>query len=165
MSYDLNADGKTLLIDLINKTNNTLFTTENLILGTPTPIEAPAGHSEINTSIVVTGDGTTTFVGPQTLYYTRLDLARLFANRNVDFEHSIDSGVTEVPFMDLVDQLNMRFNLALSGDDLIDTGPIPYTEGQPPLDIQLQAKSGSFTYIGQTVVTVSFTTAPESYHP
>ena len=161
MSYpQLNKPSLELFLDLINRTNDLNFKPGDLNLGAMGSASNP-DHPHVNTSIVVTGTGTTTFRGPETLFYRRLDLNLLFATKNVAFE--LPEGTTEVNTTQILALLNARFSTAMDLSDINNSTWLITSEGAT--DIVLSAKTSSLTYIGMVTLTARAGESAEPENP
>ena len=161
MSYpQLNKPSLELFLDLINRTNDLNFKPGDLNIGAMAEASHPE-HTYVNTSIVVTGTGTTTFKGPTTLFYRRLDLNLLFAAKNMAFE--LPEGTTELNTTTLAALVNARFQTQMDLSDLVDGTWTLSNQGAT--QIPLTARAGSLTYIGNTSLSISVQGAVEPITP
>lgn len=148
MELDYSKSGVELMVGLINKTNGTIFTVNDLSFSGIGDYSDP-DYPEKNTKIIATGTGTTRFTGPKEVYYRRLDLAVQFGGRNVDFAIK-PTGST---FQGVLAQINDRFGLGLDATDvewnLVDELITEDTEAT------LTALINSYTYVGSTDITLT----------
>lgn len=161
MSYpQLNKPSLELFLDLVNRTNDLNFKPGDLNIGAMAAASHPE-HTYVNTSVVVTGTGTTTFKGPTTLYYRRLDLNLLFATKNVAFE--LPEGTTEVNATQILALLNARFSTAMDLSDIVNGSWS--INAEESTDVVLTAKSGSLTYIGSITLSARAGNSAEPENP
>ena len=150
MGTDLTKSPTQLLIDLINRVNHTVFVTANLSFSPPS-VYTDAAKPFFNTSIDVSGASGTRFVGPQTMYYRRLDLEDTFENRSTNFEFL--PGTASVTTEQLVAAINNRFGFALHATDFVNQ---TWTlEPDTPEAAVLTAHEESKLFIGQLAATLS----------
>ncbi len=138
MANPMTKPGRELVIDLINHDNGLEFTPADLLLAAPAPTAEGASR---NTSVVVTGTGTTRYVGPQTVTYNRIDLAE-YLGRWISSIEIIDGG----GFADVLDAINAAFDLSLT---LVDIQPDTIPPGDVwPKTVTIAAQPGSYIFIG-----------------
>lgn len=139
----LNQPSKQVVVALINRDNNTSFTTSQIEIDQITVM--PVGFAR-NTSVRVSslpGSGFTP--SEKTVYYNRLDLAYQWRN-TVPVARANDPSSTA----DLLTSINNLYGLNITLDDVVDA---PY-EGSPHT---VTAKADSFVWIGS----VDFVVVPE----
>lgn len=145
MELDYTKPGPELMVDLINKSNDTKFKVADLTLtdiGAYTDPEYPND----NTKVTATGTGTTRFRGPKDLFYRRLDIAVTLGGRNVTFNVAADVTLEQVLAL-----MNQRYSLGFGIDDLSwdHTGQVTGAK-----EVTLTVLPGSLTYIGNTKITL-----------
>jgi len=145
MANPMTKPGRELVIDLINLDNDLEFAPSDLSLSSPT---AAGEGAQRNTSVVVTGTGTTRFVGPQTIEYDRIDLADYLGRWISQMEIQTGWG-----FSDVLDAINTRFDLSLTTQD-IQHQTIPAGDTWPKL-IQIAAQPDSYIFIGSFDLTLN----------
>ncbi len=153
MFIPLNKPTSALMYDLINLTNDTLFVPGDLIFSETTALDDPE-LPDFNSEVVVTGTGTTPFVGPQPVAYRRLDLTFLSAGRDMNFE------LVERPetytLADILPLINARLELGLAVDDVIDVA-VPPGQNQP---MEITPIDNHPVYNNGMTITVSTVSAP-----
>ena len=138
--------GPLLILKMINDTQGTTYTSENVSFGLPEASTDPARDTQI--AVTFTGgilDGTT-----KTFYYNRLDLALLLGAWSTSF---VDNGqfnsVTEA-----IEEINSRCSLHLSLDDV---QPATYDLSAYPATLALTPQPASLmllpTGVAQFIVT------------
>lgn len=150
MGMLLNKPSAELLIDLINSTNKTRFQPADLNVTRPQPATLE-GYSFVNSMVVATGTGTTAYQGPEQLHYRRVDLELLLLTKNRVF--TIDNGGADFTMADLLPQINARYGLALSLDDVINGSWSQSATDE--VDVILEARSQSYVYIGASLLKVA----------
>lgn len=139
----LNKPSRELMVDLINLTNGTRFKDGDFTFTAPEVYTNPE-KPRFNTSIQATGTGTTAFVGPETMYYTRLDLDVLLAG--TDTHVTLPETGAAPTLAEVLAVINERRALALSLEDLESVDLTTAGSQQ----VTLVARTDSLTYIGAT---------------
>lgn len=141
LQIDLTKTAKQNLLNLLNRDNGTDFTQSHLLISVPQPHSDP-DNPFINSEVTVTALAGSGFYGSVTLQYTRVDLAVLGGELTYTLERNTTLN-------------DIRLAIALSqgvlADELtFDVPDVPVLSyGQSDTTIKLQAKGGSYCYIGQ----------------
>lgn len=147
MDTDLTLSGERLLLGLINEANpHLLFAEGDLSFGTPYALAEDATR---NAAIEIRGTGTSTFEGPLTVTYNRLDLTTLFTGDDLQFRYAADL----VMVHDLIPLINARFGINILLSDIINA-PLNLS-GSYPKQQTLIATPDSTIYRGALQVTLT----------
>lgn len=144
-----------MLVDLINQANPTLpvpLTATNALYGTPTAV-TPTGGNVQNTSIKVTAQAGTKYVGNTTLLYRRLDFGILFRNLPiVIYKYSpAGAGVSPYKISDLLPLINAKYGLSLSATDIVDAGlPAGNSNAVPAIGLAAGTRNSSVNVAAAT---------------
>lgn len=141
----LNKIGRELVIDLINRDNNTSLTFDDVLFSLPTALSVTADFR--NTVVDVIPKNTAKYKSTQKIVYWRLYLDKLIQ----DNDRIIPAlGVTDTS--ELIDILNAMYNLKMTLDDVIlediDTTIFP-------VSYVLKSHPNSYAYIGQVELTLT----------
>jgi hypothetical protein len=142
-----------MLVDLINQANPSLpvpLTTTNALYGTPTAV-TPTGGNVQNTSIKVTAQAGTKYVGNTTLLYRRLDFGILFRNLPiVIYKYSPNAG-SPYKISDLLPSINAKYGLSLTTADVVDGSlPTGNTNAVAAIGLAAGTRNSSITVTAQT---------------
>lgn len=139
---------KELLVDLINERNFTIFDPEDLNVTNVQPM-SEGEDPFYNTTVVVSGTGTTPYTGPDTLRYRRLVLDDVMSL----YYRGFDLPAREEPYTmaDVVGLVNTRFHTMLDWTDFEPT-PIPTGVNE---QLVLTAKHGAIAFTGDLVLTIN----------
>lgn len=135
----LNKVGKDLLLDLLNRDNNTTFTFNDVIFSQPVVIQNPPTFR--NTKVAIQAKVGGQFIGSKVVDYHRIDVAVLF---KPEYRRVMGTGVQLTS--DLVPILNVRFGLALEVSDVV-VEPIDTTT--LPVTYRLKMTPGCYAFIGE----------------
>lgn len=139
MLVDTSKSALDNLLSLLNFSNGTEYTADDVVFGTPEPYSDPA-YPTFNTQVTCTGKGEWT--GTCTIYYTRLDLEREVMYRTYkggDFEN-IQAFFTHLKTV----------NDVRTEDLMLDLQTIP--DGTQEVDAVITAKPDGLLYIGSCAV-------------
>lgn len=139
MTAILNKIGKDLLLDLLNRDNNTSFSFNDVVFSTPVVITNPTSFR--NTKVAIHAKVGGQFIGSKVVDYHRIDVEVLF---KPEYRRVFGMGVQIST--DLVPILNTRFGLALEPGDVI-AEPIDTTT--LPVTYRLKMAAGCYAFIGQ----------------
>lgn len=143
---------KKMLVELINRTNNTAVKAETLRFATPH--KNTVASIDRDTYCVVSGIFKEGFFGSKRYYYNRLDLAKIF-NKVAPLIRSEENVLTTIH--QVVPLLVARYGLRIEPvdvvDDAVDTSSLPYS-------FTLKAVEGSHAWQGEVVVTISSAELP-----
>jgi hypothetical protein len=149
MSYPLDKPSLQLILDAINRRNRTRLTLADVVITRPVP--ATTEDAFVNSAITVTGTGTTSYTGPDPVHYRRLDFDTLLAPRDRTF--TVANGEVDFTMSDLLPQINTRYGLALTTDDVVDGSWSPSPTDY--VDVLLEARDQSYAYIGSSLLRVA----------
>lgn len=144
---DFTQAPKKVILDLINAANEDLNLVESEVtFGTPSVEEG-----QRDTSLVLTATAGGRFLGPQTVYYNRLDMAAVFATKSTIFDK--DQSVTTIAHV--IALINARYAINLTDDDFTSTA-FPTWEMIPNEEhtVTLTAKADSLIFTGTGTVTL-----------
>lgn len=138
MAQSLNKPSKELVLDLINEANDYNLTTDHVLFGFP---QVAAEGAVRNTTVeVLPTDSLPTMKAPVVVQYNRLDIQRICAMYTLEME-----GDDSTTFNDIIAEINYRFNLGLTSEDLV-AGNIP--TGSWPKTVEFRAHARSLVYYG-----------------
>jgi hypothetical protein len=142
-----------MLVDLINQANPSLpvpLTTTNALYGTPTAV-TPTGGNIQNTSIKVTAQAGTKYVGNTTLLYRRLDFGILFRNLPiVIYKYSPNAG-SPFKISDLLPSINAKYGLTLTTADIVDANlPVGNNNAVPAIGLVAGTRNSAATVAAAT---------------
>lgn len=149
MLIDTSKKGAANLIDLINETNSTVLTDDDIALGVPAVFDDPEGTNDRNTEVVVSGKASSGFTGDVTVRYTRLDLANLPKAGGLQYTLTGSESVA-----DMVTAIATKLDVAESAVEL-DVAEVPTVETGSTGTVNIKAIDDSLLYIGSTAVTVN----------
>lgn len=144
-----------MLVDLINQANPTLpvpLTATNALYGTPTAV-TPTGGNVQNTSIKVTAQAGTKYVGNTTLLYRRLDFGILFRNLPIVIYKYSPASAASTPYKisDLLPLINAKYGLSLSATDVVDGNlPVGNTNAVPAIGLPAGTRNSSIAVAAAT---------------
>lgn len=124
-----------LLLNLINESNPGLMEERDLIntrIGIPYN-RTPAAGEIADTSLELYATPESFYIGKQIVHYRRIDLSKLFANMTVEVDRWAEGNIRR-EF--IVEQINLRYGLALVPEDLPNTA-----WGATTYNIQIQPSS------------------------
>lgn len=153
--YD--KDNKAILLDLINKTNNTFFKEEDFTFGDP---EVYSGiNVNINTQIKLIPNPGTGWYGTTTVFYSRMDLNKILSSKPFGYNPQVETKLSE-----LLPALNESFGIKLKVEDIIDTDIPPYDPEHPTMarDILISSQSSSLLFTGSYTLTVGPSNIPSA---
>lgn len=136
----LQKTGKELVLDIVNSTNNSSITVDQLVFG-----EAAAGGEEGNTQLNLAAASDAPWNSFVDVEYTRLDLARVFFGQQVFL--SIPENATKE---DLFCHLNFSYGLSFAADEFDITPSVEATTR--PAQFTIKAKANNLAYTGEVVV-------------
>jgi len=152
MLVNLNQPSRQILLELLNRTNRLAFTSGDVTFGSPQSVPGDGYDTEVE----VTGNGTTRFVGPETLQYRRLDLAVLL-NGDLTWTDAQAAQYSTVGHM--LHLVNERYGLNLTTDDVEDA---EFSWETPDMtSVTLTALPTSLAFQGTATVTLQIPDAPE----
>jgi hypothetical protein len=141
MATDFTKAPLQILIDLINETNVTALTTQDVTFTAPSVL----GSGNKNTGVRITAVNGRGYTGQRDLTYDRVDLAAIPGARNKTFNiGSVTSAHGLIP------ALNAAYQLNLQPEDIEDDA-MPTFDGSDPLETEaftLRAKTGSYIFRG-----------------
>jgi hypothetical protein len=148
---DLTQDGLTLILDLINSSNNLTLTqgpltSSNVGLGDPSA--SPDGSSH-NTQVTLTATPHGPYYGSVTVIYDRLDIGSMFSGWGVS---ASIGGNSYVNASDMLATINSAYNLDLQASDIVD-GPLNIDSY--PASAVLEIASNSLVYTGSLNVALA----------
>ena len=129
-----------LVFDLINEANGSVFLPRHFSIGAPSVVNVRGR----NTTAVLEANGVEYF-GTQDVFYNRLDLAVKMPPNEVEGLELMVPNDGFINTVEIADRLNQMFDLALSGDDLVDQ---TITFDTYPASMSLQAKPSSLAWFG-----------------
>lgn len=144
-----------ILIDQINEDNTSALTTALVSFGAV----AIDGGGIRNSNITATAAGGSGYTGSVQFKYNRVDLASVPGSRSTTFQVG-----NSVNLSDLIDEVNVAYQLNLTAADFIDI-PIPAFPGTQPHETQninLAAKATSLIFRGTLVLTIDANDVPLS---
>lgn len=165
-AIDLLMTGPETLVAIINLANKTQFevTDPKLVIGSPRPSVDQTYNTDIEVTFPVPPSAGDADPDPVTgeVHYNRLDLGRLFANKNIRIR---DLATPHNNVHDLLTAITGEARVALEADDIVDA-VIP--AGPYPKAVLFKATPESLRFVGQfsiellapIVENTSFITAP-----
>jgi hypothetical protein len=130
-----------ILTALVNHSNGTVFTPEQLVFGLP---EVLLPTDPRNTKVLVTASDPELFTGTVALYYDRLSFATLAEDRSIAYGRGEALKVS-----DLLPVISARYGVVILAADIVDQD-LPAAQMPPvPQTFTLQAAAGSLLWVGQ----------------
>lgn len=143
LPLDISKPAHQILMEAINEENRTSFDYLDFDFGVPEP--ATLERSDINTKITITPKVGSPYYNSRTIYYRRMDLAEIYASKQIEIEVGIRTELSE-----LIDEINDFYGINLTADDYVPSGlptPDPLDPGAR-LTVFLQAKMDSVLFMG-----------------
>lgn len=147
MEINVSNTGVKNVIDLINHTNTTTFTEEDISLGSPEGWTDPEEISGSDTRVTVTAIEGSGFEGTVDVTYTRIDLDVLRDGAAVIYE------MGESPTLETI--LTGVASLLGVNEEDVELSIVDVPAVEEDVVIQLTAVAGSYLYSGQCDVTLS----------
>lgn len=147
LPLDISKPAHQILVDAINEENRTSL--NHLEFDYTAPVTTSLLNSDINTSIVLTPITASGFYNTATVYYKRMDLAEIYASKQIE----IETGV-RVLLSELIPEINLHYGINLTDDDYIDQ-TLPVVDPLDPgaqLSVTLQAAADSVLFFGSCQV-------------
>lgn len=152
---DFTKSAVQILIDQINEDNTSALTPALVTFGAV----AVDGGGVRNSNISATAVGGSGYTGSVEFKYNRVDLASIPGSRSTEFQVGDATNLS-----DLIDEINVAYQLALTADDFVDAA-IPAFPGEEPHETQtinLVAKATSLIFRGQLTLTIDANDVPLS---
>lgn len=143
-------DGKTKLLNLINKANSQNLPATAVILSLPR-VNTDPNHPNDDTAVDVTGAFGSNMTQTRTMFYSRTALSDWAAQNAPNGVLASSVGIGTVA--ELLTVLNNQYNAGFSLQDFADA-PLP-TPPQYPINIVLNAVASSYEFTGSLVVMLS----------
>lgn len=129
-----------IALALIGRDNGIYLLPDQVVFGTPVQILGVR-----NTVVILTANTSSLFYGNKTIYYNRVSLNNLLANKNKTFNRN-----TSLKLSDLLPQINERFDLNLSKDQIVDSD----LDHQSDSVVTLTLKPSNLVFIGSISLSV-----------
>lgn len=145
---DITKRPEEILMDRFNAVNGLNLSLDDFVLS-PAEVNTDPLYPQANTRVTVRPKAVSKFYNSFSIYYNRMDFATIVDNPAV----SILRGNAE-HLSDLVDEINTGYAIYLRAEDYEEQN-LPAIDPNDPnkvVDVELQAKSGSYLFIGHGTI-------------